>query len=105
MTWIEKLDGFWKGLAIGIIFPLLVFFFYWMFFHHQLNFPKGFLRYLINGQLLSSVIKMCGLGNLILFYFGITKKIDKFNKGIIVSVVIYVALVAYVSYYMEPELI
>jgi hypothetical protein len=105
MAWTEKIDSFWKGLLIGLVFPLIVFFFYWMFFHHQLNFPRGFYRYLVGGQLLSSVIKMCGLGNLLLFYFGITKKLDNFNKGIIVSVVLYVGLVAYVSYYMEPELI
>ncbi len=104
MSWTEKIDGFWKGLLIGLVFPLIVFFFYWMFFHNQMNFPRGFVRYLIGGQLLSSVIKMCGLGNLILFYFGITKKLDRFNKGIIVSVVLYVGLVAYVSYYMEPEI-
>ena len=105
MDWTAKLDNFWKGLAIGLIFPLIMFFLYWAFFHHQLNFPHAFFRYLKNGNLLSNVIKMCGLGNLLLFYFGITKKIDKFSKGIIVSVVLYVGLVAYVSYYMEPEII
>lgn len=105
MNWIEKLDNFWIGLLIGIIFPLITFFFYWMFFHSQLNFPRGFMRYLLNGYLLSNVIKICGLGNLLLFYFGLTKKIDRFSKGIIVSVVIYVALVAYVTYYLEPDIL
>ncbi|MCW3077136.1 MAG: hypothetical protein JWO32_1745 [Bacteroidetes bacterium] len=104
MNWIEKLDNFWKGLAIGLVFPMIVFFFYWMFTQHQLSFPKGFLRYLMNGHLLSNVIKICGLGNLLLFYFGLTKKIDKFSKGIIVSLLIYVALVAYVTYFFEPDL-
>ncbi|MBI2720561.1 MAG: hypothetical protein HYX39_00145 [Bacteroidetes bacterium] len=105
MTRIEKLDNFWIGLLIGIIFPMIAFFFYWMFFHSQLNFPRGFMRYLLKGYLLSNVIKMCGLGNLLLFYFGLTKKIDKFSKGIIVSVLIYVALVAYVTYYLEPDIL
>ena len=105
MNWIEKADKFWAGLLIGLVFPFVIFFFYWAFCHHQLNFPSGFYRYLINGYLLSSVIKMCGLGNLILFYVGIRKKLDHFNKGIIVSVILYVALVAYVSYYLEPELL
>lgn len=105
MTRIEKLDNFWIGLLIGIVFPMIAFFFYWMFFHSQLNFPRGFMRYLLKGYLLSNVIKMCGLGNLLLFYFGLTKKIDKFSKGIIVSVLIYVALVAYVTYYLEPDIL
>ncbi|MBK9284128.1 MAG: hypothetical protein IPM51_07375 [Sphingobacteriaceae bacterium] len=104
MNW-QKLDSFWKGLAIGVFFPMLIFVLYWLFFHHQLSFPKGFLRYLTGGYLLSSVIKICGIGNLLLFYLGLTKKIDKFTKGIILSVLLYVLLVAYVSYFMEPEFI
>lgn len=104
MNW-TKLDTFWKGLLIGVIFPMFVFFLYWLFFHNQLSFPRGFIRYLNGGSLLSSVIKMCGIGNLLLFYFGLTKKLDKFSKGIIVSVLVYVALVAYVSYFLEPEYI
>jgi hypothetical protein len=105
MNWIEKLDNFWTGLLIGMLFPAIMFFFYWMFFHHQLSFPRGFLRYLMGGHLLSNVIKICGLGNLLIFYFGLTKKIDKFSRGIIVSVLFYVALVAYVTYFMEPEIL
>ena len=60
-----------------------------------------FVHYLLNGQLLSNVIKLCGLGNLILFYFGLNKKIDRFSKGIIASVLVYVALVAYLMYFVE----
>ena len=105
MNWIERLDNFWKGLLIGILFPMVMFFLYWLFFHSQLSFPRGFLRYLIGGQLLSNIIKICGLGNLLLFYFGLNKKIDNFSKGIILSVVLYVGLVAYVTYYLEPELL
>lgn len=101
MNWIERLDTFWKGLVIGILFPAFVFFLYWLFFHSQMNFPRGFLRYLIGGQMLSNVIKICGIGNLLLFYFGLNKKIDRFSKGIIVSVLLYVGLVAYVTYFME----
>lgn len=104
MDWIQKLDSFWKGLLIGLVFPAIMFFFYWMFFQSQLSFPRGFIRYLLGGHLLSNVIKVCALGNLLMFYFGLTKKIDKFSKGIIVSVLIYVALVAYVSYYLEADI-
>lgn len=104
MNW-TKLDNFFIGLLAGILFPGVMFFFYWLFFHHQINFPTRFLRYLINGYLLSNVIKICGLGNILLFYLGLTKKIDKFSKGIILSILLYVGLVAYVTYYLEPEYI
>jgi ACR3 family arsenite efflux pump ArsB len=105
MNWIQKLDKFWIGLVIGLVFPVIVYCCYWLFFHNQLSFPRGFYRYLINGVLLSNVIKMCAIGNLLIFYFGLTKKIDRFNKGVIVSVFFYVGLVAYVNYYLEPEFI
>ncbi len=98
MNWTWRLDSVWKGLLVGIIFPGVLFFFYWMFFHHQLNFPRGFMRYLVRGQMLSDVIKLCGLGNLLIFYFGLNKKIDRFTKGIIISVLLYVAFVGYLTY-------
>jgi hypothetical protein len=101
MNWIERLDSFWKGLVIGLLFPVFVFFCYWLFTESQISFPTRFVVYLIKGHLLSNIIKLCGLGNLLLFYFGLNKKIDKFSKGIITSVVFYVALVAYVTYTLE----
>lgn len=104
MTWLQKLDKFYVGLLIGIFFPMVVFTGYWLFTEHQISFPRRYIKYLLDGQLLSGVIKICGIGNLALFYFGLTKKIDKFTKGIIVSVIVYVALVAYVTYYLEVDL-
>ena len=99
-----RLDKFWIGLVVGLLFPVFMFFLYWLFFHHQIAFPVRFVKYLLNGYLLSNVIKICGLGNLLIFYIGLNKKTDKFSKGIIVSVFFYVAMVAYVTYYYEPEL-
>lgn len=105
MTWIKKLDKIWIGFLTGLVFPAFVFMLYWLFFHHQIGFPTRFVRYLMAGYLLSNVIKMCGLGNLVIFYLGLTYKIDRFTKGIIFSVLVYVALIAYVTYYLEPQVI
>jgi len=101
MNWIERLDSFWKGFIIGLVFPGFLFFMYWLFTESQIGFPVRFVNYLINGQLLSNVIKLCGLGNLLLFYFGLNKKIDNFSKGVITSVIVYVALVGYITYTLE----
>jgi len=105
MDRIQKLDKFFIGMVVGLVFPLLMFVLYWLFFHHQISFPMRFIRYLRNGYLLSNVIKICGLGNILLFYFGLTNKIDKFNRGVILSIFFYVLLIAYVTYYLEPEYI
>ncbi len=103
MKFEERLNNFWIGLLVGLFFPMVMFFFYWMFFHHQIGFPRRFIRYLLNGYLLSNVIKVCGLGNLLLFYWGLRRKMDDFNKGIILSILFYIGLVAYVTYYLETR--
>ena len=105
MKWLEKIDNFWMGILIGMLFPFLFFSIYWLFFYHNIPFPTRFVHYLIKGYMLSGVIKICGLGNLLLFYLGLNYKLDKFSKGVVVSVFFYVALIAYVTYYLEPELI
>ena len=104
MSWTEKLDGFWKGLAIGIFFPLLCFFCYWLFMHSYMSFPMRFIKYLMFGQMLSSTIKICALGNLLIFYLFLNKRMNRATKGIILSVLIYVALVFYVMYFHEESL-
>lgn len=105
MNWIQKTDRWWIGLLTGLLFPMLMFTLYWLFFHHQIGFPRRFLKYLMTGYLLSNVIKICGLGNLLIFYLGLNYRMDKFNKGLIISVLFYVLLIAYVTYYHEPEYI
>jgi hypothetical protein len=105
MNWLKKLDNTWIGLLTGLLFPFIFFFLYWLFFHHQLGFPYRFVKYLMGGHLLSNVIKICALGNLLLFYGGLTYKVDRFSKGVVFSVIIYVALIAYITYYHEPEII
>jgi hypothetical protein len=101
MNWKEKIDSFWKGLLIGILFPLVVFFCYWLFFYSYMNFPNAFIRYLKHGDMLSNAIKICAIGNLLLFYLFLNAKIDKATKGIITSVILYLGLVVYVMVVIE----
>ncbi len=103
MEWNERFDKFWIGLMVGILFPCLVFFSYWLFRFSYIDFPIRFVKYLMNGQMLSATVKMCGLGNLLIFYLGLNKKMDNATKGIIVSVLGYVALVLYITYYYEED--
>jgi hypothetical protein len=104
MSWIYRLDSFWKGFAIGILFPVFCFFCYWLFRYSYMDFPVRFVKYLMFGQMLSSTIKVCALGNLMIFYFFLNKHMNKGTKGVIASVLIYVALVFYVMYFHEHAL-
>lgn len=101
-NWKDRANNFFVGFFTGVIFPGIVYVFYWLFTNHQLSFPVRFTHYLINGYMLSNVIKICGLGNLLLFYLGLNQELDRFNKGIVTSIVVYIGLVAYVTYYLEP---
>ena len=98
---LERHDTFWKGLLIGILFPIILYLLYWLFFHYQIPIRLHIYR-LTQFGMLSNIIKICGLGNLLLFYLSLNRKMDKFSKGIIVSVIVYAALVAYVMYFLEP---
>ena len=101
MNWNEKLDNYWKGFAIGMLFPIFCFFCYWLFRYSYMDFPMKFIKYLMFGQMLSSVIKVCALGNLLIFYLFLNKNMNGAVKGIVTSVLIYVGLVFYIMYYHE----
>jgi hypothetical protein len=96
-----RLNSFWAGLAVGILVPVIFFICYWLFFYSYMNFPRGFMRYLIRGDLLSNTIKLCALGNLLIFYWFLNAKLTNGAKGIIASVFIYLGLVLYVIYAVE----
>lgn len=104
-NWQQKLDNFFAGLIIGILFPCVIFVIYWLLRDHQISFPVRYVKYLLNGYMLSAVVRICGLGNLLLFYLGINRGMNKFSRGIVVSVVLYVGLIVYITYFHEPEFI
>ena len=101
MSWKEKLDSFWKGFAIGTLFPVFVFFCYWLFIYSYMGFPVRFVKYLIFGNVLSATVKMCALGNLLIFYFFLNSKLNSGTKGIIASVFVYLALIVYTMFFVE----
>jgi hypothetical protein len=94
---LDKIDKRWIGFLFGAIFPSLCFFCYWLFFHNQLNFPNGFIRYLKNGNMLQEVAIVCVIANLGIFYLSLNKKIFDFGRGLIIATFLYVGLVLYIS--------
>ena len=69
--------------------------------HSYMDFPLRFVKYLMFGQMLSNAIKLCALGNLLIFYLFLNAHMNKATKGVITSVVFYAALVFYVMYFHE----
>lgn len=70
---------------------------YWLFFHSQLSFPNGFIKYLRNGEMIQEVCIACIAGSLLVFYLLLNKKAYDLTKGMMYSTFLYVGLVLYVS--------
>jgi hypothetical protein len=94
---LDKIDKIWIGLLFGLFFPAFCFLCYWLFFHSQLNFPYGFIRYLRLGNMLQEVAIVCVVANMLIFYLSLNKKIFDFGRGLIFSSFAYVGLVLYIS--------
>jgi hypothetical protein len=94
---LDKIDRLWIGFLFGICFPAFCFFCYWLFLHHQLSFPNGFIRYLRMGDMLQEVVIACVIASLVVFYISLNKKIFDFGKGLIIAAFLYVGLVLYIS--------
>ncbi len=94
---LDKLDKTWIGMLVGIIFPAFLFLCYWLFFHSQLTFPGGFIRYLRNGQMFQEVAIVCTVSNLIIFYLLLNKKAFDISRGMIYSTFAYVGIILYIS--------
>jgi hypothetical protein len=100
----QRADKAYIGFLVGLIVPMLVFVLYWLFFYHKMNFPFRFVKYLMGGYLLSNVTKLCALFNLGVFYLGLKYETNRFNRGIIYSLIVYIAFIAYLTFYFEEDL-
>jgi ACR3 family arsenite efflux pump ArsB len=99
-----KFNSFWTGLCIGMLSPVVCFLLYWLFVYAYMSFPVRFITYLITGNMLSNVLKVCTLGNLIWFYLSMKKNADAASKGILTSVFVYLIIVLWISYAIEIDL-
>jgi hypothetical protein len=94
---LDKLDKIWIGLLFGLFFPMLCFVSYWFFFYRQINFPNGFIRYLMTGQMLQEVAILCVVANLVVFYLILNQKAYELSRGIMYATFAYVGLVLFIS--------
>ncbi len=94
---LDKINKIWIGFLFGIFIPAFSFFCYWLFFHSQLYFPNGLIRYLRSGDMLQEVAIVCVVTNLIVFYLSLNKKIFDFGRGLMYATFLYVGLVLYIS--------
>jgi hypothetical protein len=94
---LDKIDKIWIGILVGIFLPPFSFFSYWLFFHSQLNFPYGFIRYLRGANTFQEISMVCVAINLVVFYLLLNKKVYGISKGIMFSTFAYLGVVLYIS--------
>lgn len=95
-----SLDKTWIGGLLGLIFPFIVFAFY-----HQLKYGfmdiYKFINYLNIGKIFPSVLTLCVLANLILFYPFIVKEKYQGARGVILSTLLWGAFILFLKYHTD----
>ena len=81
----DKLDNVWFGLLAGIIAPLMVFWFYYLF-------ADEYTLKRIN-------VSLCMVINLLPFYLTLNREMYKATKGVLIATVVWAGIIAYFSFF------
>jgi hypothetical protein len=96
-----KLNNFILGIISGLLLPFLSIFLYWAFSFKFVNFIPQFFKLLILGRLLSSIISLCLIPSLGMFFIFLNKEYYKTTRGIILSTVFYGFVIVVVKTWVE----
>jgi len=96
-----KLDNFILGIVVGFILPILSTLGYWLWSFKYMRFYPQFLRFLMDGRVLSAVLSLCLIPNLGLFFLFINKEYYKSCRGMILSTLLYGFLIVYLKVWVE----
>ncbi len=94
---LQKINQITFGIIIGLILPLFTFFCTWLFIYSYMSFPKGFWRYLKNGDMLQEYLILSVCANALLFYYFLNKKLNPLCKGLLIACFMYVGFIFYIS--------
>lgn len=99
-----RYNNVWLGLVIGLIFPIVCLFGYWLFVHSShMTFPGNFLRYLRIMEMLGNTLILCTVANMGIFYLLLNSKRNNTAKGIIFGSLVYVAIILYLMLFVETH--
>jgi hypothetical protein len=91
-------DNTWIGAIIGLIFPFIVFNIYHQAKYSFMDMYK-FIEYLNLGRIFPSVVTLCVLANLMVFYPFISKEKYLGARGVILSTLAWGAFIMFLKYY------
>ncbi len=91
-------DKIWIGFLLGLIAPFIAFLAYYLINFHYLSFRR-FINYLLLGDYLFTLCKLCVLANLLPFYLFINKEKYKATKGIIGATLFCTAIILVYNFF------
>ena len=91
-------DKGWIGAIFGLITPFIAFMLYYRIYYDFMDIYK-FINYLKLGQVFSSVVSLCVLSNLIVFYPFLWKEKYYGGRGVLAATFIWGGIVVYIKYF------
>ncbi len=92
-----RADHLYLGLAIGILFPFIAYFIYYLYGYRFMSIPVFIGHQKYNGLLLSN-IRLCMIANLVPFFLFIYTERMKSARGILFSMFIWAGILGYLTY-------
>ena len=93
--------NYWIGFIVGLISPFFILFCYWLYVYSYMSFIPDFLKYLSVGKILASVISLCVVPNLGIFFVLLNKERYKSAYGIIGATLLYALYIFYLKLFIE----
>jgi len=92
----KKLNNFWSGVIGGFIFPVIVFFLYYLTTFSQYTLSE-FIKYAIALQVYTKILAMTVLPNLFLFFIFMWLNYLKATRGVLIITIIFALLIIYLK--------
>lgn len=96
------LDKLWIGFFAGLLAPVLTFVFYYLINYRNMPVYR-FINYLKLGDTYTSIITLCLLANLGVFYLFIWKNKYKGARGVLGATFIWAAVIMYLKFFTNHE--
>jgi len=90
-------DKMWLGVLLGLLFPFIIFMSYFQICYSFMDIYK-FINYLNLGKIFPSVVTLCVLANLAVFYPFLWKEKYLGARGVLLATFIWGGIILYIKY-------
>ena len=91
----KKFDATWIGVIAGLFSPLIALFIFYLVKYSHLSFAQFFKDILLGYGVLTSVISLCVIVNLLVFFIFLWTNRNRSARGVLLATFIYAGFVVY----------